>query len=237
MQKLHKPIFKQDMIYSDFICHSVGYDFQHNNWILTICIPSPTAWLCSEFMARTESKLPSGRFSIFTEAVIRRLLFPIVHWCDACLYETLNLFHWSISSALTIVYKLHFHIFTLSTFHTFCIRLCSWVCFSFVFQDDRSLWNKAAILIWSIFTTEKQATRWARRLFLVQFAVCFVATLVSLILIRLLLGNVRETLTSLRCWKRKLLGLLLVFFKSNHFQLTSSVCLAHGQCVCHVAEK
>ena len=119
-----------------------------------------------EFMARAESKLPSGRFSIFTEAVIRRLLFPIVHWCDACLYETLNLFHWSISSALTIVYKLHFHIFTLSTFHTFCIRVCSWVCFSFVFQDDRSLWNKAAILIWSIFTTEKQATRWARRPFL-----------------------------------------------------------------------
>ena len=43
MQKLHKPVVKQNMVFSDFICYSVRYDFQHNNGILTICIPSPTA--------------------------------------------------------------------------------------------------------------------------------------------------------------------------------------------------
>jgi hypothetical protein len=32
IQKLHKPDFKQNMFWSDFICHLVGY--QHKNWIL-----------------------------------------------------------------------------------------------------------------------------------------------------------------------------------------------------------
>ena len=85
MQKLHKPVVKQNILSSDFVCYSVRYDFQHNNGILTICIPSPTAWPCSEFMARADSKLPSGHFSIFTDAVIRRMLF---FYCTLLLYPT-----------------------------------------------------------------------------------------------------------------------------------------------------
>jgi len=46
MQKLHKPVVKQNILFSDFVCYSVRYYFQHNNGIPTICIPSPTVWPC-----------------------------------------------------------------------------------------------------------------------------------------------------------------------------------------------
>jgi hypothetical protein len=111
MQKLHKPVFKQNMIFfSELICHSVGFDFQHNNWILTICTPSPTAWPCSEFMARAASKLFSGHFSFFW------------FWVVFIFGSDLLNFLWALASWRPRVPSLWVHVYMFSFVFPFFLR-------------------------------------------------------------------------------------------------------------------
>jgi len=72
----------------------IGYDFQHNNWILTICIPSPTAWPFSEFMARAESKLLLGSIVFLQKR-------PHVGCCSLLYFDVVP--YWTVGSYIWFV--------------------------------------------------------------------------------------------------------------------------------------